>query len=33
MKSVHSFKAAPHRQPVEQRQALNEARDNGGAQS
>lgn len=33
MKSVHSSKAAPYRQPVEQRQALNEGRDNGGAQS
>lgn len=32
MKSVHSSKAAPYRQPVEQSQALNEGRDNGGAQ-
>lgn len=32
MKSVHSSKAAPYRQPVEQSQALNEGQDNGGAQ-
>lgn len=32
MKSVHSSKAAPYRQPVEQSQALNEGQDNGGTQ-
>lgn len=32
MKSVHSSKAAPYRQPVEHSQALNEGQDNGGAQ-
>lgn len=31
MKSVHSSKAAPYRQPVEQSQAVNEGQDNGGA--
>lgn len=32
MKSVHSSKAAPYRQPVKQSQALNGGQDNGGAQ-
>lgn len=32
MKSVHSSKAAPYRQPAEQSQGLNEGQDNGGAQ-
>lgn len=33
MKSVHSSKAAPYRQPVEQSQSLNEGQDNGVAQN
>lgn len=31
MKSVHSSKAAPYRQPVKQSQALNGGQDNGVA--